>query len=113
MVEELAENNNQLNQARTCVVEYIKNLEVEAEQLDESSNPLVLQFLAELNNILSGLASRDQYRTYGSSYMKMKVRSHVQQRCVDGSREGVSTNPYVSGRKMMMAMRLSSAKSNK
>ena len=62
MVEELAENDSGMNQARTFVVEYIKNLEVEAEQLDESSNPLVLQVLAELNNILSGLASTDQYR---------------------------------------------------
>ena len=61
MVKEIAKN-NKLDEARTSVVEYIQNLDVEAKQMDESSNPLIVQFLAELNNILSGLASRNQYR---------------------------------------------------
>jgi len=109
MVEEIAKS-NKLDEARTIVLKYIKHLEVEAEQMDESSNPLIVQFLAELNNISSGLASRNKYRTYGSKYMRMQRQSNNDQRCVDGDGNAVASSFYASRKKRQMAMKLSIAK---
>eukprot|EP01083_Nonionella_stella_P240367 840346_1 len=109
MVEEIAKS-NKLDEARTIVLKYIKHLEVEAEQMDESSNPLIVQFLAELNNISSGLASRNKYRTYGSKYMRMQRQSNNDQRCVDGDGNAVASSVYASRKKRQMAMKLSIAK---
>jgi len=108
MVEKIAQN-NKLDEARTIVVEYIKNLEVEAEKMDESGNPLIVQFLAELNNILSGLASTNQYRSYGSKYMNMQRASNKIQRCVNGDGNVVASNVYASSKKKKWSMKLSNA----
>lgn len=106
VVEELAKN-NQLDQARACVSDYIENLEAEAKQLDESNNPLILQFLAELNDILSGLASKHQYRTCGSKYMQEQVQSHKYQRRTCADADGGERSSYATSKKMMMMMKLS------
>lgn len=71
------------------------------------SNPLILQFLIELNQIVSGLSSQASWKSGGACYMQGRIQTHSKQRCSESSVMMSPMSPYSSSRKAFYSMRLS------
>jgi hypothetical protein len=113
---------NELEQARTNITEYMNNLRQEIDQLEESTNPLVMQLLHELDVIKAGLLSQHMYETTTGKYMDARIQTHSMQRCAEAVAFDVndankidSLNVYRSKKKGMMSnkMRAASESSSK
>jgi len=103
--EALAES-GQLAKARSSIGAYINNLQQEAAQMEETTNPLIVQFQSELHTILSGLSSRAEYNATGAKYMHSRFQTHTMQRCTEASADSV--NAYRSSKKAAMASKMKS-----
>mmetsp|Transcript_18474 Transcript_18474/g.26973 ORF Transcript_18474/g.26973 Transcript_18474/m.26973 type:complete len:492 (+) Transcript_18474:40-1515(+) len=101
---EVLADSNQLEKAKSNISDFIKLLTFEAAELGQSSSPMVVNLLLELNTISSGLSSRSEYQYTTSKYMKSKMTSHQQQRCF-AANEG-SVDMYRSSRKGQMSKKL-------
>merc|ERR1712154_672593 len=98
---------NQLEKARSDISEFIANLSAEAAALGESGSGIVIQLLSELNTISSGLSSRNEYQSKTSKFMKSKMMSHAQQRCLASNEESIDM--YRSSKKSSIAMKFKRA----
>jgi Mg-chelatase subunit ChlD len=87
-----------LANARSTIRDHIKKVQNEAYELEETTNPLIVQTLSELNSILAGLSSRSQYEKTGINSMAATSLSMANQRCYESneSRGNVYRNPAKS-----------------
>jgi hypothetical protein len=100
-----------LSKARSNIHEFIKQLQQEAQQLELTSSPLIVQLINELNTALSGLVSHAEYQSAGAKYIQTRCDQHSLQRCSEANEEAV--NIYRSSKKIEMAMRMKSLSTKK
>jgi hypothetical protein len=103
--ESIAESGD-LVKARSTIIDFIKEVEEQAEQLDMTSAPLIIQLLSELNTALTVLASRHQYESVGAKYIQTRSEQHTMQRCSEANEEVL--NMYRSSKKSEMSSRMKS-----
>mmetsp|Transcript_2413 Transcript_2413/g.4479 ORF Transcript_2413/g.4479 Transcript_2413/m.4479 type:complete len:555 (+) Transcript_2413:2636-4300(+) len=96
--------NGDLAKARSKIHDFIKQVQQEAQHLELTSNPLIVQLLNELNTALSGLASHAEYQAVGAKYIQTRCEQHSMQRCAEANEE--VANMYRSSNKMQMAKRM-------
>jgi Ca-activated chloride channel family protein len=101
--EALAES-EELAKARSTINKLINYVQKEAKELEESTNPLVVQILSELNTMLAGLSSRSEYRTNGGRFMQTKAMAYRRQRCHESSE--VVNSHFRSSTKSKMAFKM-------
>jgi len=92
--------------AKSKINSHIEHLRRESTTFGES-NPLVLQFLSELNQIASGLSSQVNWKSGGSCYMQGRIQTHSKQRCSESHDMMSPMSPYSSSKKAFYSMRLS------
>jgi Mg-chelatase subunit ChlD len=104
---------NELEQARNIITEYMNNLRQEIDQLEESTNPLAMQLLHELDVIKAGLLSQHMYETTTGKYMEARIQTHSMQRCAEAVAFDIndadnidSLNVYRSKKKGMMSNKM-------
>lgn len=104
---------NELEQARNNITDYMNNLRQEIDQLEESTNPLVMQLLHELDVIKAGLLSKHMYETTTGKYMEARIQTHSMQRCAEAVAFDIndadninSLNVYRSKKKGMMSNKM-------
>lgn len=85
--EGLAKNN--LANARSIISDHIKKVQNESHELEEKTNPLIVQTLSDLNSILAGLSSRSQYETTGKKFIGGANLSMANQRCYQSNEQKV------------------------
>jgi Uncharacterized protein containing a von Willebrand factor type A (vWA) domain len=93
-----------LAKARSNIHDFIKKLQQEAQQLELTSNPLIVQLLNELNTALSGLVSHAEYQAVGAKYIQTRCDQHSLQRCSEANED--VANLYRSSKKSEMATRM-------
>jgi len=96
--------NERLEQARTVINEHFEYVQNEANSLEESTNPLIVQILSDLNSILAGLSTRSEYHAVGSKLMQTKQSTHQWQRCYESN--SATTSAFRSSKKQQMAVRM-------
>lgn len=101
--EAMAEGDN-LVEARAKIQAFIEEVQMEAEKLEVTSEPLIVQLLGELNTMLTGLASRETYGSEGGKFLKMKNTQYSRQRCFESS--DMTTNMYRSSKKSAMSSKM-------
>jgi len=97
-------NSGNFEAAKAKIKSQIDYLSNESATFDRS-NPLVSQFLSELNTILSGLTSRSTWESGGAHYTKARYQTHAMQRCAETSVPVL--NAYRSKKKASMSYKMS------
>ena len=95
---------NEIEKARSLVNAYIAEVENEAKSLELSTDPLILQIISELNEIMKGLQSQSQYRLSGKMIMTSKGEQYRRQRCFESSEASFSA--YRTSKKSATAFRM-------
>lgn len=110
---------NELEKARNNITEYMNNLKQEVEQLEESSNPLIIQLIHELDVIKAGLLSQHTYQTTTGKYMDARMQTHSMQRCAEAVAYDInnvgnvqSLNVYRSKKKGLLSNKMRVASEN-
>jgi uncharacterized protein YegL len=67
----------------------------------QRTDPLIVQLIAELNQVLQGLSSQAQYASTGAHYTHRTIQCHSMQRCSEATYE--SATVYRGSAKMAMA----------
>jgi len=93
-----------LAKARSTISDHIKKVQNEAGEFKETTNPLIVQTLSELNTILASLSSQSEYQKIGMKCMATTGASMMQQRCW-ASNEGTG-NVYRNASKKSKAMKM-------
>lgn len=99
----LAERGN-LEGARSSIRKHILKVQQESDQLEEKTNPLVVQILNELNTMFAGLSCQTEYKKSGSKYMQNKKASWQAQRSYEACDDTSST--FRSSKKQKCSMRM-------
>jgi len=89
--------------AKSKIDSHIKYLSDESITFGKS-NPLILQLLSELNNILSGLSTQSNWESGGACYIQGRIQTHSKQRC---SESGSQRNVYRSSKKSKYSINMS------
>jgi Mg-chelatase subunit ChlD len=95
---------NEIEKARSLINAYIAEVENEAKSLELSTDPLILQIISELNEIMKGLQSQHHYRMSGKMIMTSKGEQYCRQRCFESSEASFSA--YRTSKKSATAMRM-------
>merc|ERR1711976_451277 len=95
---------NEIEKARSLVNAYIAEVENEAKSLELSTDPLILQIVSELNEIIKGLQSQHHYKMSGKMIMTSKGEQYCRQRCFESSEQSFSA--YRTSKKSATAMRI-------
>eukprot|EP00565_Helicotheca_tamesis_P007882 CAMPEP_0185724048 /NCGR_PEP_ID=MMETSP1171-20130828/654_1 /TAXON_ID=374046 /ORGANISM="Helicotheca tamensis, Strain CCMP826" /LENGTH=495 /DNA_ID=CAMNT_0028391823 /DNA_START=51 /DNA_END=1538 /DNA_ORIENTATION=+ len=93
-----------LKQAREKITALLLELRNESAGAGVESDPLVIQLIADLNEVMSGLKDVTTYESYGSKTMQTKWQSHDLQRCSEAT--VASSNVYRSSMKGVWARKL-------
>jgi len=94
-----------LQEARTKINAFIQEVQKEAEKLEALSDLFIIQLLAELNGILGGLSSINEYATRGAKVMKSSAMQYEAQRCAQASVD--VPNMYRSKKRASMMSKMS------
>jgi hypothetical protein len=94
-----------LQEARTKINAFIQEVQKEAEILEVLSDLFIIQLLAELNGILGGLSSINEYATRGAKVMKSSAMQYEAQRCAQASVD--VPNMYRSKKRASMMSKMS------
>ena len=116
----LAEANDSAGATRSAIEAQVTTIQKETAEIEETMNPLSLHFLSELNSILPGLSTKNEWKAKGSKKVKMTTNSWNHQRCYvanfdnmsdEEEEEGIKTSPvpastFQTSSKMKRAMRM-------
>jgi len=110
---------NDLAGARSAIEAQVATIQKETAENEAATNPLSLQFLSELNSILPGLSTKNEWKAKGSKKAKMTTNSWNYQRCYAANfdnmsveeEEGIETmsvpaSTFQTSSKMKRAMRM-------
>eukprot|EP00565_Helicotheca_tamesis_P008941 CAMPEP_0185723920 /NCGR_PEP_ID=MMETSP1171-20130828/589_1 /TAXON_ID=374046 /ORGANISM="Helicotheca tamensis, Strain CCMP826" /LENGTH=506 /DNA_ID=CAMNT_0028391689 /DNA_START=51 /DNA_END=1571 /DNA_ORIENTATION=+ len=101
----------ELKSAREKITAQLQELRQESTDANAESDPLIIQLIADLNDVHLGLDSVKTYETFGSKTMKRKFQSHRLQRCNEASE--CAENTYRSKRKACLSRKMKNRSTKK
>jgi len=93
-----------LEAARAKITSLLSQLRDESAGAGIESDPLIVQLISDLNEVMSGLRDTRTYETYGCYVSSAKHQTHTYQRCAEA--DVSSMNVYRSSAKSRMARKL-------